>query len=115
MNCLIGDWMNNFPVLYTALTVLFAGISLCALLQFLYMYFVLRRGETLFAVVSGCAVFMYILSDICGIIFTYARPDSGRAEFFILFRETAVIFFYNYTSGLHKQDPRAERSYNKSQ
>ncbi len=88
-----GVSMANIPLLYFTVTILFAGIASCALMQFSYTYCILRKKETLLSMVFSCTVLIYISADAFAFIFSYIYPDTGRAAFCLIFRETFMLVF----------------------
>lgn len=85
--------MNNIPFLYFIFTVLFAGIAVCALLQFSYTYSILRRKETFLSLLFSFTVLTYISADALALVFSYFLPHAGSAAFFLIFRETFMLVF----------------------
>ncbi|NLV66384.1 MAG: EAL domain-containing protein [Spirochaetes bacterium] len=84
--------MAGFPKLYITLTMLFAGISLCSMLQFVYVYAVLRKRDVILSLVVSCAVLIYLTADLVALYCSYFCPRRA-ADFFLAFREIFVLVF----------------------
>lgn len=85
--------MTDIPLLYFILTLLFAGISICALLQFVYTYTVMRKKDILLSLLFSCSALVYISADSFGLYYGYVCPDSALASFCMVFRETFMLVF----------------------
>ncbi len=86
--------MENLPILYYSMTILFSGLIVYTDIQFAFAYIIMPRKETLAPLVLSCAASLYILSDAFASVFTIIILREDAARFFLLFRGLVPLLFF---------------------